>query len=349
MNSLTFEAEITPGMGVEEFCDLAIAVEEAGFDRLGVSDVALWPDTYQLQVLAARSTKKIMIGSMVTNPYTRNPAVHASALATLNDASDGRAFFGIGVGAGLEEIGINPVRPVTMLRETITVINSLLNGEETVFHGSTLNFNTSGLVTPCLGMVPVAIGTRSPQVMRLAGEIADIALVGARNLSPSSVANYKQWLAEGADRAGRDVSEVKIAPRVTLCVSEDSKLAHSSVKRYAAHYLEIVGENGPQVEKARKNQIFEALSRSRGWYFDHNRFDDPELESLVDDDLIREFAIVGTPQEVTEQLQQVLDLGFSQISCNLAAVRRPGNSMAEGLYETIKGSSSALQILRKKN
>jgi alkanesulfonate monooxygenase SsuD/methylene tetrahydromethanopterin reductase-like flavin-dependent oxidoreductase (luciferase family) len=185
--------------------------------------------------------------------------------------------------------------------------------------------------------------------MRLAGEIADIALVGARNLSHSSVANYKQWLAEGADRAGRDVSEVKIAPRVTLCVSEDSKLAHSSVKRYAAHYLEIVGENGPQVEKARKNQIFEALSRSRGWYFDHNRFDDPELESLVDDDLIREFAIVGTPQEVTEQLQQVLDLGFSQISCNLAAVRRPGNSMAEGLYETIKGSSSALQTLRKKN
>ena len=349
MNPLTFEAEITPGMGVEEFCDLATAVEDAGFDRLGVSDVALWPDTYQLQVLAARSTKKIMIGSMVTNPYTRNPAVHASALATLNDASNGRAFFGIGVGAGLEEIGINPVRPVSTLRETITVINSLLNGEETVFHGSTLNFNTSGLVTPCLGMVPVAIGTRSPQVMRLAGEIADIALVGARNLSPSSVANYKQWLAEGADRAGRDVSEVKIAPRVTLCVSEDSKLAHSSVKRYAAHYLEIVGENGPQVEKARKNQIFEALSRSRGWYFDHNRFDDPELESLVDDDLIREFAIVGTPQEVTEQLQQVLDLGFSQISCNLAAVRRPGNSMAEGLYETIKGSSSALQTLRKKN
>ena len=349
MNPLTFEAEITPGMGVEEFCDLATAVEDAGFDRLGVSDVALWPDTYQLQVLAARSTKKIMIGSMVTNPYTRNPAVHASALATLNDASNGRAFFGIGVGAGLEEIGINPVRPVTTLRETITVINSLLNGEETVFHGSTLNFNTSGLVTPCLGMVPVAIGTRSPQVMRLAGEIADIALVGARNLSHSSVANYKQWLTEGADRAGRDVSEVKIAPRVTLCVSEDSKLAHSSVKRYAAHYLEIVGENGPQVEKARKNQIFEALSRSRGWYFDHNRFDDPELESLVDDDLIREFAIVGTPQEVTEQLQQVLDLGFSQISCNLAAVRRPGNSMAEGLYETIKGSSSALQTLRKKN
>tara|TARA_Y100000590_G_C15665578_1_gene994326 strand:+ start:696 stop:1745 length:1050 start_codon:yes stop_codon:yes gene_type:complete len=348
VNPFVFEAEITPGMGVEEFCELATAVEDAGFDRLGVSDVALWPDTYQLQVLAARSTKKIMIGSMVTNPYTRNPAVHASALATLNDASNGRAFFGVGVGAGLEEIGINPLRPVTALRETITVIRSLLNGEETFFQGSVFNFNTSGLVVPHKGMVPVAIGTRSPQVMRLAGEIADIALVGARNLSPSSVANYKQWLSEGADRVGRDVSEVKIAPRVTLCVSEDSKLAHSSVKRYAAHYLEIVGENGPEVEQVRKNDIFKALSRSRGWYFDHNRFDDPELESLVDDELVKEFAIVGTPREVAEQLEEVLSLGFSQISCNLAAVRRTGSSMAEGLFETIKGSGLALEFLRNK-
>jgi len=348
VNSLIFEAEITPGMGVDEFCELATAVEDAGFDRLGVSDVALWPDTYQLQVLAARETKNIMIGSMVTNPYTRNPAVHASALATLNDVSGGRAFFGIGVAAGLEEIVISPKKPVTALRETITVIRSLLNGEETVFNGSIFNFNTSGLVAPYTGMVPVAIGTRSPQVMRLAGEIADIALVGARNLSPSSVSNYKQWLTEGADRIGRDVSEAKIAPRVTLCVSEDSKLANSSVKRYAAHYLEVVGESGPKVEEVRKNAIFKALSRSGGWYFDHNRFDDPELESLIDDELVKEFAIVGTSKEVAEQLEEVLNLGFSQISCNLAAVRRPGSSMAEGLFETIKGSGLALELLRNK-
>ena len=158
----------------------------------------------------------------------------------------------------------------------------------------------------------------------------------------------QQWLSEGADRVGRDVSEVKIAPRVTLCVSEDSKLAHSSVKRYAAHYLEIVGENGPEVEQVRKNDIFKALSRSRGWYFDHNRFDDPELESLVDDELVKEFAIVGTPREVAEQLEEVLSFGFSQISCNLAAVRRTGSSMAEGLFETIKGSGLALEFLRNK-
>ena len=346
MNPLIFEAEITPGMGADEFCKLAEAVEVAGFDRLGVSDVTLWPDTYQLQILAAQVTSQIMIGSMVTNPYTRHPAVHASALATLNDVSNGRAFFGIGIGAGLEEIGIDPKRPLTTIRETIAVVRSLLSGEDTVFEGSIFDLKTSGLVVPSLGLVPVAIGTRSPQVMRLAGELADIALVGARNLTHDSVANYKKWLLQGADRVGRNVSEVMIAPRVTLCVSEDSELAHSSVKRYAAHYLEIVGENGPKLEQAKKNAIFNALSRSSGWYFDHNRFDDPELETLVDTELVREFAIVGSPSEVSEQLKEVLDLGFTQISCNLAAVRRPGGSMAEGLLETINGSATALEKLR---
>ena len=348
MNSLIFEAEITPGMGVNEFCELAKKVEDAGFDRLGVSDVVLWPDAYQLQVLAARSTEKIMIGSMVTNPYTRHPSVHASSLATLNDVSNGRAFCGIGIGAGLEEIGITPEKPLLKLRETIEAIRNLLTGEKITSNGVTVSLDEARLVRPPSSDIPIAIGTRSPQVMRLAGEVADIALVGARNFTESTVELYKEWLAEGASRVGRDPKEIGVAPRVTLCISSESEVALSSLKRYAAHYLQIVGEHGPLVDERRKKKIFAALERSSGWYFDHNRFDDPELESLVDYELVRSFAIVGTPFEAAEQIEEILDLGFSQISCNLAAVRRPDNTMASGLAETIKGASEALRIVRRK-
>jgi alkanesulfonate monooxygenase SsuD/methylene tetrahydromethanopterin reductase-like flavin-dependent oxidoreductase (luciferase family) len=73
-----FEAEITPGMAPREVVALGQLAEEAGFDRLGISCVALWPDTYQLQALVAANTHRIGIGSMVTNPYTRHAAVHAA-------------------------------------------------------------------------------------------------------------------------------------------------------------------------------------------------------------------------------------------------------------------------------
>jgi len=67
---LTVEAEITPGMSVREVVELARMVEDAGFDRLGVSDVVLWQDCFVLLGIVAHETSRIGIGPMVTNPYT---------------------------------------------------------------------------------------------------------------------------------------------------------------------------------------------------------------------------------------------------------------------------------------
>ncbi len=127
--ALTLEAEISPGVGPREVQELARVVERAGFDRLGVSDVALWPDTFVVQALCAMATERVQIGAMVTNPYSRHPAALAAAVATLQDLSGGRAFLGIGVGAGLEPFGIAYPRPVATLRAAVTMIHALLVGE----------------------------------------------------------------------------------------------------------------------------------------------------------------------------------------------------------------------------
>ncbi|MCY3909939.1 MAG: LLM class flavin-dependent oxidoreductase, partial [bacterium] len=97
--SITLEAEISPGMSTADAVRLAQFVEEAGFHRLGISDVVFWPDCFMLQALCAQATDRIAVGAMVTNPYTRHPVVLAGALATLDDLAPGRAFCGLGVGA----------------------------------------------------------------------------------------------------------------------------------------------------------------------------------------------------------------------------------------------------------
>ena len=180
--------------------------------------------------------------------------------------------------------------------------------------------------------------------MKLAGEVADVALVGARHLTPEIVARYRGWLAEGAARVGRDVSEVEVLPRVTLCVSDDEDLAIDSVKRFAAHYLDILGEHGPPVDPDRRSAIVATLDDATGWYFDLDRYDPPEMSALIDAELARKFAIAGTPAQCAEQMQELLDLGFSGVSCNLAAVKR--RSMFEGLRETIEGGAKMLELLR---
>lgn len=340
---MTFEAEITPGMAPAEAVELGCLVEEAGFDRLGISCVALWPDTYQLQALIAARTSRIHIGSMVTNPYTRHAATHASALATLQELSNGRAFCGIGVGAGLEELGIDYPRPIRTLRESVATMRGLLGGEAVTFDGETVQLDGALLIRPPDVPVPIAIGTRSPGVMKLAGEVADIALVGARHLTPEIVARYRGWLAEGAERVGRDVNEVEVLPRVTLCVSDDEELAINSVKRFAAHYLDILGDYGPPVDPELRRKIVATLSEATGWYFDLNRYDPPEMIGLIDADLARKFAIVGTPEQCAGQIRELQSLGFEGVSCNLAAVNR--GSMYDGLGETITGAKKVLEIL----
>ncbi len=311
-------------MSTSDAVGLARLVEEAGFHRLGISDVVFWPDCFMLQALCAQATSRIAVGAMVTNPYTRHPVVLAGALATLDDLAPGRAFCGLGVGAGLEPLGIDYPKPVAALRQAVADIRTLLGGGEV---------GGERLIRPAANPVPLSIGTRSPQVMRLAGEVADIALVGGRFLSADLADTYQVWLAEGAARAGRTVDDFETAPRLTLCCSEDGDLARSSVKRYAAHYLTIIRPPELDVAPDRMAAIEAALARSRGWYFDHSRFDDPELDTLIDDRLVQAFTIVGTPDECADQLGSVLDMGFTSASLNLAASAR--SSAAEGLAETI--------------
>ena len=343
MAKLIFEAEISPGMTSRQVVDLARRAEEAGFDRLGVSDVVFWPECFVLLGLIASATTKIELGPMVTNPYTRHPAVLASVMATLQDASEGRAFLGIGVGAGLEALGHTYPRPVAHLREAIGVIRSLLAGDEVDVAGSTVTVSRSKMIGP-VASVPIAIGSRSPQVMRLAGELADTALVGGRYLSAGVAAQYRAWIAEGAARAGRSPGEIEVAPRLTLCVSRDGDLARRSVKRYVAHYVVLIRPPELALDATWVARVEAALARSRGWYFDLDRSDDPEIDVLVDDDLVRRFAIAGTPDECVALAKEVLSHGFTSASFNLAAPLRP--SLYEGLAEVLDHSGEVLDGLR---
>jgi 5,10-methylenetetrahydromethanopterin reductase len=340
--SLIIEAEFSPGMPFAESQELARLIERAGFDRLGISDVVLWPDTFIVQALCAQATERIEIGAMVTNPYSRHPAVLAAAVADLAHLSRGRAFIGIGVGAGLEAVGIEYRRPARTLREAITMIRELLAGRRVDMEGDVFRGADARLRRPPEHPVPIAIGTRSPAVMRLAGEVADRALVGARYLSPAMASTYRSWVAEGASLVGRSEDDVEISPRLTLCVSHDAAAAYQTMRRDAAEFLVTLRPADLGIEPGRLDAIAAALGDARGWYFDPEAYHPPQIEGLVDDELVRHFAVCGSPQECVDQVRRIVDMGFSSVSMKLAPVRRPGLTMFDGLRETITAFAEVL-------
>ena len=342
---LMIEAEITPGMSAKEATQLASLVEEVGFDRLGISDVTFYPDSFQIQTICALVTKRIRIGSLVTNPYTRHPAMLAGAVATLQDISEGRAFLGLGVGAGLEPLGIVSSKPVAALRESVHVIRELLAGNTVTYCGRIFNVTKAKLTLVPTQPIPILIGTRSPQTMKLAGEVADIAVVGARYLSEQTAQTYCSWIAQGAERVGRTLLDIEVAPRITLCVSHDGDLARQSVKLYAAYYLVLLKPKDMLIEATRLARIEAIVQRVTDWYFSpHVRYPE-ELDALITDDIVDRFAVAGTPQECVRKIQRIVDLGFTSVSMNLAAARR--GSMYEGLRETIASFGEVIPEIKR--
>jgi 5,10-methylenetetrahydromethanopterin reductase len=343
---MALEAEFSPGMALSECQELARLVEHAGFDRLGISDVVLWPDTFVVQAMCAQVTERVRIGSMVSNPYSRHPAVLAAAVGDLQELSGGRAFLGLGVGAGLEAIGVGYPRPATTLREAVTVVRALLSGETVDFEGSVFRVEGARLRRPPGALPPIAIGTRSEKVMRLAGELADAALVGARYVSPGIAATYRRWVAEGAAAAGRDPGAVELAPRLTLCVSHDAEAARRTMRRDTAEFLVTLRPDDLEIEPERFEAIARVLAEARGWYFDPDAHHPAQLDDLVSDELVDKFSISGAPSDCVAHFGRLLEMGFTSASLKLAPVRRPGLDMFGGLRETVTSFAEVLPVVK---
>jgi 5,10-methylenetetrahydromethanopterin reductase len=346
---LVFEAEITPIIGTREIIKLAGLAEEIGVDRLGISDVIFHRDTFELQALCAYVTQRLKIGSLVTNPYTRHPVVIASAASTLDEISQGRAFVGLGAGAGIRELGVTQSPPASALREAVGIIKELLAGRAVKYQGNIyrLSYNNNAkLESPPQHKVPILIGTRSPKIAKLAGEVADIVVIGGRYVSEQQLKKYLSWISEGAANAGRDMQAVEVAPRLTLCASRDGELAKQSVKLYAAYYLTLLQPPDLLIDEGKLNRIVDAVRRVEGWYFSPNVQYPEEIDKLVDDEILEKFAVAGTIDECIPKIRDIVSrFNFRSISLNIAAVRRKGT--CEGMIETITSLGEIIRALQR--
>ena len=106
------------------------AAEEVGFDSIWIADhlamipVGYCPEVWSILGSLAISTKYVMLGTGVTDPHRRHPALLAQTLATLDQMSRGRMVLGIGPGEAinLDPYGIPWDRPVARMVEVITIM-----------------------------------------------------------------------------------------------------------------------------------------------------------------------------------------------------------------------------------
>ena len=84
------------------------------YKNLFIADERLYKNTYAQLAIVADATRRVGIGTGVTNPYTRHPTLTAAAISTISEISGGRAILGLGAGSHmvLNPLGISQTNPI---------------------------------------------------------------------------------------------------------------------------------------------------------------------------------------------------------------------------------------------
>ncbi len=297
---------------VQEAVEDAKLAEAAGFHWLGMADSqSVYRELYGTAALCAAATSRIHIGPAVTNPVTRHPAVTASAIATLDEVSGGRAFCGIGMGdSALLNLGERPVS-LASLREYVATVRSLLQGRDTAYRGRRVHLGWPERP------VPVYIAAEGPRTLELAGEIADGVIVGV-GLQPELLRDALAHIAAGAARAGRDPAELDLWAFARVNVTEDVAAGIDEIRMElasCAHHVFRFTLEGKQVPP----DLAEAILRVQCGYqpAQHEQSAGANADLVRDPALLRylaeRFAVVGTPDACVAKLRAVAEAGVSNV------------------------------------
>lgn len=284
--------------------------EDLGFTAIWVPDERLLRNVYVSLATIATATRRVTLGPAVTNPYTRHPAHSATAIATIDELSGGRATLAFGAGGGLGAYGIERHKPVTALREAIDIAHLLFTGETVDYPGEIFRLHRTQIDFAPVRPIPVYLAARGPRLLELAGERADGAIVGGF-ASPAGLGYALDLIDRGRQRAGRPAGSVDIMSWIYVSVDDDPNRARVAVSKIVLASLitskPILDRIGIKVPAALRDHLDE-----HGWAYPKES--PAEAARLLPDEIVDAFAVHGTPAEVRERLRAIREFGIDHIS-----------------------------------
>src|SRR5262245_49441796 len=211
--------------------------EALGFQQFWYANHKLNRDMTVGLTLAATHSDQLTFGPFVADPYVIHPAMTAAAVATLDELSGGRAALVLGAGMmGFRAMGFERRKPLVAIEEAIYLIRRLWAGETVTLAGKVIQAQEARLGLPTRPDIPIFIATRGDRMLRLAGRIADGAMISTY-ATPAGVQHALAQVAQGAREAGRSPEAVQIILRVDAAINPDPQLARAAVKPIIAGSL----------------------------------------------------------------------------------------------------------------
>jgi 5,10-methylenetetrahydromethanopterin reductase len=308
----------------------AAEAERDGWHGLLVPDTqCAIGDTFVALAVAATATVTLQLGTGVTNPYTRHPAVTAAAIAGIDAMSGGRAVLGVGRGdSSLAHVGLAPAPPATLER-FLARVQGYLRGEAVPFDddervgkrriedlglaGEPAESRLLWLDPATTRKVPVDVAATGPKVISLAARIAE-RLTFAVGADVRRLTWAMTTARQAREDAGLDPADLSFGAYVNLVAHPDARVARdlasvgvSTFSRFSVMHGKL---NGPVSEASA--EVLEHLAAS----YDMNEHGASAAKhsSVLTAEHIDSFGIVGSPGHCVERLKELESIGIDRVA-----------------------------------
>jgi probable F420-dependent oxidoreductase len=267
-------------------------------------------DPFLPLTVAALHTSKVDLMTSIAVAFARTPMILANIGHDLNAASKGRFILGIGSQIRphiTKRFSMPWSSPAARMREFILAMRAIWaswhEGKPLEFAG---RFYTHTLMTPFFtptnndyGAPKVFLAAVGPKMTEVAGEVADGVIIHAFTTEKYLRETTLPALERGFARAGKRRADFQISYPVFVVTGRDEQdlaTAKTATRRQIAFYgstpaykpvLDSIGVGDLQSD-------LNAMSKQGRW---------EEMGQLIDDDILKEFAVVGEPASIAGQIK----------------------------------------------
>lgn len=289
--------------GVKATLSKAVWAEKRGFDDVWFADSS-GVDALTTAVAVAERTEKVRIGTAIIPVFTRTPAVLASTTHVLHQISQGRFILGLGSSSHAMMEGWNGQvfeKPLTRVKETATLVRSMLTGAKSDFQGETVYSKGYRQLPLPPHSQPIYLAALRPKMLEMAAEVGDGVIL---NLFPQKVLpQMMKHIAIGAERAGKIKKDREIVCRHQVIVTQDKEKARNLIRASFAPYYATPVYN-KFLAWAGYGEVAEKINE--GWASK----DRAKTTGALDDDLIDQIAIIGCKEECQDRIRAYAEEGI---------------------------------------
>jgi probable F420-dependent oxidoreductase len=264
--------------------------ETLGYDAVFIPES--FNDSLAYAQAVGQATKRLQVGTAITNVYLRHPTLLAQQAAAVQAFTGGRLLLGLGVGHRVvnASLGIEMGDPLAKMREVIEVLRQAF---------------VKGPHQPRPATPPRLLAAAlAPRMVDLAGELADGVIF---NLFP--LERYRRaipWLHRGARRGGRDPEAVEVFHFTTCYLGDDRRACLHEAKRMLARYanLPFYGNMLAQTGFGDEVEAVRAAWKAK---------DVAAAEGAVSDEMADAVTLVGDPAECRKRIRAYRMAGADRV------------------------------------